>query len=237
MKETFVVGSLTITKYTVDSFLCNMYVLTTQKSLCDGNALVIDTIQSEEALQDLKRANVKKLTIILTHEHFDHTMGLNWIKGHFDTYSIAHEKCAKKILLPRNNRSLSIMSTDENSRKYRYYPPYSCKIDKTFCDNLSLQWYGLDIELTGTPGHTAASCCIRVDSCMFVGDSALLGIPALTRLPGGSQKEFDNITLPFLKTLNPQIAVFPGHGEIYKVCDVTWQGDCFQVIPEMKGEL
>ena len=77
MKEVFVVGSLTVTKYTVDSFLCNMYVVTSEKSLSAGGALVIDAIQSDEVWEDLKAAGINVLTVILTHEHFDHCWGVN----------------------------------------------------------------------------------------------------------------------------------------------------------------
>lgn len=236
MKETFVVGPLTITKYTLDSFLCNMYVLTTQESLHGGNALVIDTIQSKEMLEDLKRDDIRNLTVILTHEHFDHTTGVNWLRQHFNAYFISHEICAEKILLPRNNRSLSILGTTEDSRKYRYYPPYICTIEKTFSNDTSIRWCGLNVGITYTPGHTAASCCISINRCMFVGDSALLGLPTLTRLPGGSQKDYDEITAPFLKKIEPQTVIFPGHGDIYKMKEVIYQGDCFQYILDLKGD-
>lgn len=237
MKETFVVEPLMITKYTEDSFLCNMYVLMTQESLRDGNALVIDTIQSEEVLKDLNRADIRNLTIILTHEHFDHTTGINWLRENFEVHLISHEVCAKKILLPRNNRSLSIMGSDEDSRKYRYYPPYSCTTDETFCGDTSIQWCGLDVKIVYAPGHTAGSCCININTCMFVGDSALLGLPTLTRLPGGSQKDYNSMTLPFLKNLNLETVIFPGHGNVYKMAEVTYRGDCFQYIPDLKEEL
>lgn len=229
MSETMI-----ITKYMLDSFLCNMYVLTTQ-GRGDGNALVIDTIQSEEAFEDLKQANIRNLTVILTHEHFDHTTGVNWLKENFDTCIIAHEDCAKKILLPRNNRSLSIMGTDSDSLKYRFYQPYSCTVDETFQDEMSIQWCGQNVWLIHTPGHTKASCCIYINRCMFVGDSALLGCPTLTRLPGGSTKDYNDVTLPFLKGLDSQIMIFPGHGEVYKFGEVIYKEDCFQYRLGLEG--
>lgn len=236
MRETFAIGSLTVTKYTVDSFLCNMYIITTEKSISDGMALVVDTIQSDEAWEDLRAANIGSLTVILTHEHFDHTTGVNWLQENFDVHLISHDVCGRKILIPRNNRSLSIMGMEADSQKYRYYPPYSCKVDEMFCENTVIEWCGADVEIICTPGHTAASCCIGIEKCMFVGDSALLNEPTLTRFPGGSQKDFDEITLPILKTLSSEITIFPGHGKVYTRGEVTYQGDCFQCISSLKGE-
>lgn len=236
MKEVFVVGSLTVTKYTVDSFLCNMYVVTSEKSLSAGGALVIDAIQSDEVWEDLKAAGINVLTVILTHEHFDHTTGVNWLQENFDVHLIAHEACGRKIRLPRNNRSLSIMGMDADSQKYRYYPPYACEVDTMFHEDTCIEWCGLELNLICTPGHTAASCCIGLAQCMFVGDSALLDQPTLTRLPSGSQKDFDEITLPILKTLSSDITIFPGHGKVYRMGEVIYQGDRFQCISALKGE-
>lgn len=50
----------------------NMYVMT------DGSlALVVDSHNSEEALSFLKENGVTTCTVLLTHEHPDHTCGLH----------------------------------------------------------------------------------------------------------------------------------------------------------------
>ncbi len=236
MKEKFVVGSLTVTKYTVDSFLCNMYVITTEKSLSLGSALVIDAIQSDEALADLNAVGIGNLTVILTHEHFDHTTGINWLRENFHVHLISHELCGQKIRQPRYNRSLSIMGMDADSQKYKHYPPYVCEVDEVFSVDTCMDWCGMEVKLICTPGHTAASCCIGLAQCMFVGDSALPGQPTLTRLPSGSQKDFDEITLPILKAMSQDTTIFPGHGDVYQIGEMVYREDCFQWISELKGE-
>lgn len=48
---------------------------------------------------------------------------------------------------------------------------------------------------------------------LFSGDSLIKGKKVITRLPGGSKKDYQAITLPFLKSLPDDMVVFPGHGE------------------------
>lgn len=77
------------------------------------------------------------------------------------------------------------------------------------------------IFFVSTPGHTAGSCCIIWnDTTVFTGDSLLLNTPTITRLPGGSTKQYKNITLPFLKSLPRDMFVLPGHGPEFRMADV-----------------
>ena len=64
------------------------------------------------------------------------------------------------------------------------------------------------------PGHSQGSCCILLNNkVLFTGDSLLAEYPVITRFPGGSSKDYKNISLPFLKSLNPNLVVYPGHGK------------------------
>ena len=65
-----------------------------------------------------------------------------------------------------------------------------------------------------TPGHSKGSCCILFDKkCMFSGDTLVTGHETILRLPGGSKKDFAEITMPFLNSLDGELMVYPGHGE------------------------
>ena len=71
----------------------NMYLVT-----CGNNILVIDPVECDEALQRCKEAS--SITVLLTHEHYDHICGLNRLR----------ELCLQK------------KETNEEPNKWEYWP-------------------------------------------------------------------------------------------------------------------
>ena len=95
---------------------------------------------------------------------------------------------------------------------------YVCKADQTFEDSMDLNWEGHRVHFVATPGHSQGSCCIIFDEqIMFSGDTLVTGNEIVTRLPGGSQKEYQHITVPFLDTLSDELLIYPGHGDCQKM--------------------
>ena len=93
-----------------------------------------------------------------------------------------------------------------------------------FDSDFEFFWYQHKFVFTFTPGHSNGGCCINWnDTVIFVGDSLLQIFPVITRLPGGSMKQYKNITLPFLKSLSKDLVVLPGHGPTFRMADM-YQG-------------
>jgi glyoxylase-like metal-dependent hydrolase (beta-lactamase superfamily II) len=91
--------------------------------------------------------------------------------------------------------------------------PFTCRADEVFSKHKCFSWQGHKIEIRETPGHSRGSVCTIIDDTyVFTGDSLIKGRPTITRLPGGSRKEFVDATLPFLRNLPQSSVVFPGHG-------------------------
>ena len=61
--------------YPIDS---RMYVL-----LENEKALVIDPCISDDALRLLQENNVTEILVLLSHEHYDHISGVNWLRENF----------------------------------------------------------------------------------------------------------------------------------------------------------
>ena len=57
----------------------NMYVFVE-----NDECIIIDTNISNEVLQVLDERGVRKVHLLLTHEHYDHSHGISWLKEHFD---------------------------------------------------------------------------------------------------------------------------------------------------------
>lgn len=201
----------------------NMYVIAK-----NGSALVIDPNISEDAVNYLNSKNVSRVTVLLTHEHYDHTSGLIYLCEKFKSTVICHEETALSLSSGRNNRPMVIPSkmrkamTDEELKEFARSLPhgYLYKADITFSERYGFIWEGHKIRMISTPGHSKGSCCIEIDdNIIATGDSLILDTPVITRFPGGSRELFDSVTAPYLKRIKSDTAILPGHGEAFTVGD------------------
>ena len=70
----------------------NMFVLLPEKE-----AVVFDPNENEELLQLFEERGIEKVHILLTHEHYDHTNGVNWLVEHTGADLFCQADCAKVI--------------------------------------------------------------------------------------------------------------------------------------------
>lgn len=75
--------------YPIDS---RMYILMERKK-----ALIIDPCISEETQLTLNENRVTELLVLLTHEHYNHVSGVNWLPGNFPFVQVVcSSKCAEE---------------------------------------------------------------------------------------------------------------------------------------------
>ncbi|CAH8720668.1 MBL fold metallo-hydrolase [Paenibacillus thiaminolyticus] len=214
MKCLFQIIDCELYSFSFDLIDSRMYLL-----ISNDKALIIDPCVNTDALQLLKDKNIIDVIVLLTHEHYDHISGVNWVRGNFNGKVIAIDQCAQNLSDPRRNASayfdaLLFFYSSETKISGENIQPYSCKADETFNDYKCFNWENHKIEIIHSPGHSDGSVCILIDDIfVFTGDSLIKGKQTITRLPGGSKKKYAEITLPFLKSLPIDSVIFPGHGE------------------------
>ncbi len=190
----------------------NMYVLQEEK-----HYLVIDPIDNDDILVEL--GNAKSVTVLLTHEHFDHICGLNKLRKAFSCKVIASKVCSERMQDVKANMSLyaDIMVTVAKNEIQvpESWEPFSCnEADITFDDSYAFTWMGHSVKLIATPGHSPGSCCILADDKLFSGDT-ILENQMMIGFPGSSKKVFRKETIPLLEKLLYSVNfVYPGHGEV-----------------------
>lgn len=183
-------------------------------------AFIVDPCEDEKALELLKINNIDEILIVLTHEHYDHISGVNWLRMQFKNICVlCSEKCGQAIGDSRKNLSdfgeILYMNLEGD-----FVPgPYICQADKIFEDEYKFDWQGHKVILKETPGHSPGSICIFFDDILFSGDTLVNGKETITRLPGGKKKEFKEITLKLLGKLDREMMVYPGHGQEQKLKD------------------
>lgn len=204
----------------------NMYVLP-----AGGEALIVDPHVSAEAEQLLTENAVRRCTVLLTHEHFDHISGVNRLRELYPCEVVCTEACADALENPRKNAAKYFAAlfvgrnAEEQETVKRFLDvEYRCKADTTYEGELRLNWNGIELQLLEAPGHSPGGQFILVEERrLFSGDNLVPGEKLITRLPGGNKVAYRERTAPFLRALADDIIVFPGHGEEGPLCSPPMQ--------------
>ena len=187
----------------------------------ENHVLVIDPTDVDELLA--KCSNAESVTVLLTHEHFDHCSGLNKLrilcskKADPTCSVIAGDICSERLQDVKANMSVYAEVLAEVAEKPLSEPlvPFTCRAaDITFKEHYAFRWMGHAVEMFFTPGHSAGSCCILLDNLLFVGDTVLEN-KLMAQFPGSSKKTYRKVTAPLLETLLQRVDFgYPGHGEV-----------------------
>ena len=78
-----------------------MYIIINDEN--EKEALIIDPLISEEAFTIL--STLSHATVLLTHSHYDHISGMNWLRKQVDCTLLCSECCAEKIINPQIGRA------------------------------------------------------------------------------------------------------------------------------------
>ena len=201
-----------IDTFTDEAFGVNTYLLVE-----NSNAVLIDPILVDNLVRNLE--GIKIDFAILTHEHYDHILGVNELKRRFGTKVICGEHAAERLKDPLLNLSRFqdyIVQVIPFGNGKTNTEEYSCMADQTVTDGQIILWEGHKLLIKESPGHSVGSICVRLDDdSLFSGDTIFHDYPTATRLPGGSTKKYKQITEPWLNSLPQNIQVFPGHGESF----------------------
>ena len=205
----------------------NMYVILTGKE-----AVVFDPNENEELLQLLKEKGTEWVHILLTHEHYDHTNGVNWLQNHTGADVYCQSDCAKVIATERGNNpaliALVLAQQDKEDGGHKYkdfkasFKPYTIKADKTFEKEDFFRIGELSFRVTSTPGHCPGSACyILNDGIVFTGDTLLQNDPVIIRFSESRKNAYEEIALPYLQSLKKTTIVLPGHGEPFVLSETN----------------
>lgn len=183
---------MVIKKFTLGEYQSNCYIIS-HNSL----ATVIDPgYPSDKVVSYLTEKNLDLQFIFLTHGHFDHIGGVNYLKKHFHN---------AKVLIHMNDT----IWLEKNK--------YNLTGEKVIFDQIisvehDLMLDDLILKIIFTPGHSLGGMSLLVDNHLFVGDTLFKMSIGRTDLLDG---DFNTLVTSIKKLyqLPDKIIVYPGHGE------------------------
>ncbi len=185
-----------IKKYPLGIYLANAYLI-----IKGNHALLIDPGGSgSKIVQFLEESNIALDAILLTHGHFDHMSGVTNFVNKFDCPVYIDDLDEKLLRNPDLNCSSSLNHPVVYQDTVNHYT-----IGENQINNFNFTVYH-------APGHTEGSVLLQFENHLFSGDVLFKQSIGRCDLPSGSNTQM-NQTLQFIKQLNPDLIVYPGHGE------------------------
>lgn len=153
--------------------------------------------------------------IILTHEHTDHTWGVNSLCDEYHEIKvICSHNCAKNLDKESRNYFLFYF----NDKNYRYNINCIDMIIDEF--PFVFKWHDFSIKFIKTPGHSEGSMCFEIDDYLFTGDTLMQYKPFINKR-NGSIIEYEN-SISKLKDFihNRDLIICPGHGNFFNYKEI-----------------
>ncbi|WP_262148641.1 MBL fold metallo-hydrolase [Chryseobacterium foetidum] len=172
----------------------------------NAEALVIDpgTQDDERISSYIEENKLKLMYIFLTHEHFDHILGVNFLRSRFhDVKVVSSEKTSERLVNPKKNLAI-------------FHNQINLVVNKSDInvEEGKLKMIGLEFEVFRTPGHTDSSISLKLGNSFFSGDFLLQGTRIVTNLPTGCKTQYKESVEKYSAILDKS-TVFPGHGGKY----------------------
>lgn len=137
--------------------------------------------------------------IYLTHGHFDHIGGVDAYAELYHCPVYINDLDMRLLSDPYLNASIGSREVIVRSAAIGLQPGKNQIGEFTF-------------TLIDAPGHTEGSSLMIWEDAMICGDVLFQGSIGRTDLVGGSNTKMHQ-TLQMIKTLNPDLKIYPGHGE------------------------
>jgi glyoxylase-like metal-dependent hydrolase (beta-lactamase superfamily II) len=183
-----------------------MIITTVMAGVYDANCYIVMDEESREAVildpggdgpkieQIIDEMGAKIKSILLTHGHFDHVGGVEYLA---DKYKVP-------FYINKNDEELM----ERDSSVYGSIR----KADIYLEDGDILTFGQKTIKVIHTPGHSKGGVSFLIDDACFTGDTLFQGSIGRTDFLGGDFKEIINSIKTKLLPLGDNVQVYPGHG-------------------------
>ncbi len=190
-----------ISNYVCGPLGVNTYIVQDEGT---GKAVIIDAAEFfgelKEHIDRIGKENIA--AILLTHCHFDHTMGAAELRDYTGAPVMIHNLEQNWVDDPEYNGVKYFMMASGT----RFPKP-----DKALHSGDVIEFGDSSLTVMHTPGHSPGSCCFVSGDVIFSGDTLFQVSVGRTDLPGGNSRHLRE-SLSRLTTMPDDCKVYPGHG-------------------------
>ena len=175
----------------------NCYLLETENAF-----IMIDPgYKREKLLEILREKKGKERLILLTHGHFDHIGGADYLR----------QETGVKIGIGALDEPALRDEHLNCSDRFRPILPYF-SADYTYNDGDVISVGDITLKVMHTPGHTVGGVCYLADGVVFTGDTLFKGSIGRDEFPGG---DFETLkkSVKRLYNLDEDTVIYAGHGD------------------------
>ena len=167
----------------------------------DKGCIIIDAgFSSDKVLTLLKSHSDKEQLILLTHGHFDHIGGAEYLRKETGT----------PIAIGENDAAaLSDNDVNMSTRFHAHYKAFTP--DRLLKDEETFSVGDLSVRVMETAGHTAGGVCYLINGALFSGDTLFYESVGRTDHPFGDTLKLI-ASVKKLYRLPDDTPVYPGHG-------------------------
>ncbi len=193
-----------VEKFEVNPLRENSFVLSDET----GEAVLIDPgffyrEEKREVKEYIAGNNLKPIKIANTHCHFDHIMGVEFIRSEFDIPFCAH-----------TDDSFWVEKATEQGNMYGFEMKPVSAIDEFLVEKEYLNFGNSQLEIIHIPGHSPGHVVFysEKDKFLIAGDVLFYGSIGRTDLPGGDYDTLISSIKSKLFLLPDDTKVYCGHG-------------------------
>lgn len=195
---------ITVTKFMVNPLGENSYILSDET----GECVFIDPgyyfeEEQNEVREYVSGEKLKPVKIINTHCHFDHILGVDFLRKEYDIPFLAHKE--------------DVFLVDRAASKARIFgvkmDPVQ-PVDSFFDEGEKVSFGQSELEIIHVPGHSPGHVVFysETNKFVFTGDVLFYGSIGRTDLPGGDYDTLISGIKDKLFLLPDDTKVYSGHG-------------------------
>ena len=195
---------ITIQKFVVNPLGENSYILSDET----GECVFVDpgfyyTEEKEEVKEYIAANKLKPVMIANTHCHFDHILGVEFVREQYGIPFYAHAEDA--FLVERSVSQAQMFGFDMQEVK---------PMDGWLHEGETLKFGNTEMKIIHVPGHSPGHVVFysEEENILVVGDVLFYGSIGRTDLPGGDYDTLISGIKTKLLTLPEDVKVYSGHG-------------------------